>query len=131
NYQRFTRKLDNGWQVPYIVAGGGGYYDLYPVGIYQFGQQPAPVKLPLDRTDPNRRLEAFVDSYYGYLRRTVSPTQSQGGFTATQITGAFQPCWPGALTSKYHPLVPKTYSTDVPTDPFIVDLKKHTVSKGG
>ncbi|HUL51367.1 MAG TPA: hypothetical protein VLU94_02155, partial [Candidatus Nitrosotalea sp.] len=121
NYQRFTRTLSNGWEVPYIVAGGGGYYDLYPVGEYKFGQKtPTPVKAPLHRTNPDRTLAHFVDNYFGYLRITVTPSE---------IRGVFQPCLSGKGITKY-PMNGPTLSTATPVGPFVVDLKKHKVKNG-
>jgi len=29
NYQRFTKTMDGGAQVPYLVTGAGGYYHLH------------------------------------------------------------------------------------------------------
>ena len=119
NYQRFTRTLPNGDEFPYIVAGGGGYYDLYPVGEYKFGQKtPSVVPRGLKRTDPDRTLVNYVDNYYGYLRVTVTPTK---------IEGSFQPCYPGTGTSKY-PMKGPVLSLDKSADDFTINLKKHTVN---
>lgn len=122
NYQRFTRTLANGDEVPYIVAGCGGYYDLYPVGEYKFGQKiPTPVQMGLTRANPTRTLVNYVDRYFGYLRFTVTPTA---------IAGAFQPCWPAAGTSKYDALPGPTLSLTEPSDTFSINLRTHKVTNG-
>lgn len=119
NYQRFTRTLANGSQVPYIVAGCGGYYDLYPVGEYKFGQSsPSPVAKGLVRTAPDRTLVNYVDTAFGYLRFTVTPDQ---------ITGVFQPCFPATGITSYHPIDGPLDLTK-PADSFSIDLKRHVVT---
>jgi len=119
NYQRFTRTMANGDEYPYIVAGCGGYYDLYPVGEYKFGQtKPTAVAKGLQRTDPDRTLVQYVDNYFGYLRFTVTPGK---------IVGSFQPCFAGQGTSKY-PMKPPILPLNKSADDFSIDLKKHTVT---
>jgi acid phosphatase type 7 len=120
NYQRFTRTLSNGKEYPYIVAGGGGYYDLYPVGEYSIKSNvPTYVKPGLKRTNPDRTLVKYVDNYYGYLRITVTPTK---------ILGSFLPCYRGDGTTKYHPADNKSLSLNKSADDFTVDLENHTVT---
>jgi calcineurin-like phosphoesterase family protein len=122
NYQRFTRTMPSGAEVPYIVAGCGGYYDLYPVGEYKFGQKmPSPVAKGLKRDDPPRTLVNYVDTHFGYLRLTVS---------ASAIKGVFQPCLSGAGISGYHPLDSAKLDLTKVADSFSLDLKSHRVSNG-
>jgi hypothetical protein len=81
NYQRFTRTLaqDGGtWQIPYIVAGSGGYWHLHTMATDAKGAS-LPWTLP-GHNDIS--LDAWVDDRHGYLRMTATPTQ----LTATFFT---------------------------------------------
>jgi uncharacterized protein YukJ len=64
-YQRMTRTVSGNRQIPYIVAGNGGY-TLSP-------QQEIDKKgmLQLNQTDPSFRLHQFIDAF-GYLLVTIS-----------------------------------------------------------
>lgn len=68
NYQRFTRQYQ-GYQIPYIVAGAGGYHNLHRL--------PADVRearLPyIDSQAKDVQLEKFCDNQYGFLRLEVTP----------------------------------------------------------
>jgi hypothetical protein len=119
NYQRFTRTMLSGKEYTYIVAGGGGYYDLYPVGEYTFGQKtPTVVPKGKKRTNPDRTLVNYVDNYYGYLRMTVTPST---------ITGSFLPCYAGVGTSKY-PMKGPTLPLNKSADDFTINWQKNTVA---
>ena len=64
NYQRFTRRLGD-QQVPYIVAGAGGYWNLHHMQTDLDGNQiEVPFKIPC-RKDVD--LENYCDNHYGYL----------------------------------------------------------------
>jgi uncharacterized protein YukJ len=74
-YQRITRTTKvNGeqWEVPYIVAGSGGYADSPKQELekQQFAE--------LDTTDPQDKLHSFLPKY-GYLRLIVTPADQTGG----------------------------------------------------
>jgi predicted phosphodiesterase len=79
NYQRFTRTLahDGGnWQMPYIVAGSGGYWHLHTMA-------PDAKTAALPWTLPGHadmQLDTWVDDRHGYLRMTATPTQLSGTF---------------------------------------------------
>jgi Calcineurin-like phosphoesterase len=79
NYQRFTRTLaqDGGnWQIPYIVAGSGGYWHLHTMA-------PDAAAAPLPWTLPGHddvQLDAWVDDRHGFLRMTATPTQLSATF---------------------------------------------------
>jgi 3',5'-cyclic AMP phosphodiesterase CpdA len=79
NYQRFTRTMQ-GRQVPYIVAGAGGYWHLHPMApATAGGAAPEPgwrVPLPNDAVT----LEHSVADRHGFLRLTVSPTAVEGRY---------------------------------------------------
>jgi len=74
NYQRFTREYDDGTQIPYIVAGAGGYWHLHAVD-----SKAAPIYVPsLDFfTDDGITFEEFCDDRHGFLRITIEKTQSE------------------------------------------------------
>ncbi len=69
NYQRFSRTI-NGQQVPYLVAGAGGYAnDARSMHRLQSGLQP---ELPFQTTHPDVRLVSFNQQDPGFLRVTVT-----------------------------------------------------------
>jgi hypothetical protein len=79
-YERYTRTVA-GKQIPYLVAGMGGYYNL--PGLKPPKQRPVPPKTPASGTDASGnplRLEVYSDSSFGFLRMTVSPTLITGEF---------------------------------------------------
>jgi Calcineurin-like phosphoesterase len=70
NYQRFSRKLANR-DVPYIVAGAGGYAnDARSMHKLQKG---LPNKLPFPTKLPDVRLMNYNEEEPGFLRLTVTP----------------------------------------------------------
>jgi predicted phosphodiesterase len=70
NYQRFTGTLA-GKNVPFIVAGAGGYN----LRLHTLSKAFHQAKLPIQMTGSGGTLESFCDSQHGYLRITI--TQSQ------------------------------------------------------
>lgn len=107
-YERYTRTV-GGKQIPYIVAGMGGYYDL--PGLKPSGKRPTPPKTPATGTDASGnplRLEVYNDNTFGFLRMTVSPTSITGEFVTVDPTSG---------------------KTGV-GDSFTLDLQVNTVSKG-
>jgi acid phosphatase type 7 len=76
NYQRFTRNW-NGRQVPYIVAGAGGYWHLhYMARADDGGSLQVPWQVPGEDTT----LENYVDDRHGFLRLSVTPTTLSGEY---------------------------------------------------
>ena len=72
SYQRFSRTLDNR-DVPYLVAGAGGYAnDARSMHRLQKG---LPAKLPIQTKLPDVRLMSYNDTEPGFLRVTVTPQQ--------------------------------------------------------
>lgn len=74
NYQRFSRAHD-GRQVPYLVAGAGGYHNLH-----YMAKLPDGSPLPKPWTPPDLQdvtLENYVEDRYGFLRLTVTPGSLQ------------------------------------------------------
>ena len=79
-YERYTRTL-GGKQIPYVVAGTGGYYNL--PGLKPATRRTPPPKFPASGTDASGnplRLEMYNDRAFGYLRITVSPAAIAGEF---------------------------------------------------
>lgn len=69
-YERYTRSV-GGRQIPYVVAGNGGYYNL---SGFKRGTTGSPPKPPVTGTDGQGNpltLEAFAESTFGFLRLTV------------------------------------------------------------
>jgi hypothetical protein len=76
NYQRYTRTRE-GRQVPYIVAGAGGYWHLHTMAKDATG---AALTTPWKVPDLDATLDSYVDDRHGYLRLTVSPTELHGDY---------------------------------------------------
>jgi hypothetical protein len=62
NYQRYTRTY-NGRSVPYIVAGGGGYWNLHKMMTVN----GSPITTPYPIPGENVTLESYCDNRHGYL----------------------------------------------------------------
>src|SRR5262249_25946481 len=74
NYQRFTREI-NGRQIPFIVAGAGGYADrpslIHKLQLDSDGQ-PIPQDKPFRTTAEGVTLEFYEETNPGFLRFTVA-----------------------------------------------------------
>lgn len=78
NYQRFTRPLEGGAALNYIVAGAGGYWNLH----YMAHVDGAPP--PLGWVDPETgvTLQSYNQEHrHGFLRLTATTTQISGVYT--------------------------------------------------
>ena len=75
NYQRFTRSL-NGRDVPYIVAGAGGYWNLH----YMQQVNGAAIQTPYQIPGENTTLNSFCDNYHGYLLMEVDGQTLKGQY---------------------------------------------------
>ena len=71
-YERYTRTVA-GRQIPYVVAGNGGYFNLSGFKPGAGGKQPKPPVKGTDAAGNPLTLESFADKLYGYLRLTVTP----------------------------------------------------------
>jgi hypothetical protein len=76
NYQRFTRTLD-GKQIPYVIAGAGGYADseraMHRVSkLPNTGEKIA--SFPFQTSLPDVALAAYNDTEPGFLRLEVTKT---------------------------------------------------------
>jgi len=76
NYQRFTRS-DKGRDIPYIVAGAGGYWHLHYVAKDASGKPVQPGwKVP----NLGVVLEAYADSRHGFMRLEVTSQSVHGDY---------------------------------------------------
>jgi hypothetical protein len=107
SYQRFTRTR-NGRQIPYVVAGAGGYANT-PKLMHQLQTNPADkskIKPPFKTTEPDIVLAAYNDEEPGFLRLTIDAK---------------------TLTTEYF-LVPFTGSPPAgPKDTFTLNWKTHKI----
>ncbi len=103
NYQRFIRSI-NGRDVPFIVAGAGGFWKLSSM---QNDAQGNPLPTPYQFTDLGVTLECYCDNRYGYLLMEVAPDTLKGQYMAiSSLPGVQARC----------------------IDMFTLDLKAHKLS---
>ncbi len=72
-YERYTRTMkSDGRQIPYVVAGNGGYYNLSKLKTNAAGAKPTPgTQTEPDGQGNTLTLEQFNDSDFGFLRITA------------------------------------------------------------
>ena len=78
NYQRFTRRLA-GREIPFIVAGAGGYWHLHYLAKHLGDPIQTPFVLP---TRSDLTLESYCDDRHGYLRLEVTAQTLRGEYFA-------------------------------------------------
>ncbi|HXT82796.1 MAG TPA: metallophosphoesterase [Verrucomicrobiae bacterium] len=106
NYQRFTRQFKER-EIPYIVAGTGGHWDLNHIQTFEGNLPKVPFNLP-DRDDVV--LENYCDNRHGFLKVQVSSNK---------------------LIGKYFGVSRPHESWRKPAkriDEFVLDLKKHKIN---
>jgi hypothetical protein len=82
NYQRFTRTYQ-GRQIPYVVAGTGGYWHLHSVA------NGTPTVLPATFDGlPDVTLDKWQDKDYGYMTVTAGPGGAEVTYTSVNAAGA-------------------------------------------
>ncbi len=109
-YERYTRTV-GGKQIPYLVAGMGGYYNLPGLKL-PANRRVAPPKTPQSGTDASGNpltLNVYNDNTFGFLRLTISPASIVGTFVTVD---------------------PSSGKTGI-GDSFTLDLKANTVSGSG
>ena len=116
-YQRYTRIMkSDGRQIPYVVAGNGGNYDLSGLKKNQQGQKPvAGQQKESDGAGNTITLDSYSDNQFGFLRIT---------FNASSIAVESIAVSTAARTDT---TVPPTTSS---IDSFTLNLADHTVSTG-
>ena len=71
NYQRLTKVLDNGTQIPYLVTGAGGYHNLHSI-IKVNGQSMITPVVFNDKSGDPVTLERYSDDHHGFLRLEIT-----------------------------------------------------------
>lgn len=107
NYQRYTREFA-GRQLPYVVAGAGGYWHLHYMAKMQNGEK---LTLPY-QTPEGPTLESYCDDRHGFMRLMVTPTLISGEYFSVSRP---QESWRAAPTR---------------TDSFVLDLRSHRLTHG-
>ncbi len=106
NYQRFTRQFD-GSEIPYIVAGSGGYHNLHRLNPYYGKNITVPYKMP---NVDNLTLENYCVDNYGFMSIQITKSSIVGQYN---IVPNPKDTWSG------------TYKR---IDRFQIDLESHKVS---
>jgi acid phosphatase type 7 len=101
NYQRIMRTL-GGRQIPFIVAGAVGYFNLRPMA--------AGLKLPTLGADSGVILQSYDDTHHGFMRVTITKTTLTGEYFDVEAAGGS-----GRESAQ-------------PEDSFILDLQAHRVT---
>jgi hypothetical protein len=73
NYQRLTKNLPDGRQLPYLVTGAGGYYNLHHMMKVDGEQMIPPVVFDDKQGDPVT-LERYCADHHGFMRIEITPT---------------------------------------------------------
>ncbi len=116
-YERYTRIMKgDGRQIPHVVAGNGGYYDLSGLKKNPQGKKPvAGQQKESDGAGNTITLDSYSDTQFGFLRIT---------FSASSI----------AVESIAVNTAARTDTTIPPTtssiDSFTLNFAKHTVAAG-
>lgn len=76
NYQRFTHRL-NGRDIPFIVAGAGGYWHLH---YMMQGPDGNKLQTPYELPELDATLESYCDDHHGYMRLEVTPQTLKGEY---------------------------------------------------
>jgi hypothetical protein len=132
-YERYTRVMkSDGRQIPYIVAGNGGYYDLSTMKTDARGNKPmAGAQSEPDGQGNTVNLDAYNDTDYGFLRIAVSATE-----IVVESLGVSANAAPGAAPTATPAPAPTPAPTPAPIpapiliDRFTLDLATHTVTTG-
>ncbi len=83
NYQRFSRQVD-GAPLPYVVAGAGGYAND---ARHMHQIQAIGSTLPYETTHPDVQLENYQQDEPGFLRVTVTDTQTTFEYFSVPFNG--------------------------------------------
>lgn len=70
-FERFTKTLNDGGVVPYIVAGAGGYHNLHKMMKVDGQSLQTPTDF-VDKEGETVRLENYCDDRWGFLRLEVT-----------------------------------------------------------
>ena len=106
NYQRFTLQV-NGFEVPYIVAGSGGYHNLHRLNGYYGKDVKVPYKMPNVK---GLTLEKYCVDHFGFMGISIDKDSITGEFFAV-------PSPKDSWDEQYKTM-----------DKFQIDLKNHKIS---
>ena len=114
-YERYTRTMKaDGRQIPYLVAGNGGYYDLPGLKTKADGTKPkAGEHSEPDGQGNTITLDQYNDTEYGYLRISVSKATIEVHALTVSLATPAPPATSPAVTQ---------------VDSFTVNLATHTVT---
>jgi hypothetical protein len=79
DYQRLTKQQSDGTQVPYLIAGNGGYHNLHSIMKVDGEKMIAPVVFD-DKDDDPVTLEKYCDDHWGFVRLEVTDQLVTGRF---------------------------------------------------
>lgn len=79
DYQRLTKQQTDGTQVPYLVAGNGGYHNLHSIMKVDGEKMIAPVVFDDKENDPVTP-ERYCDDHWGFVRLEVTDQLVTGRF---------------------------------------------------
>ena len=128
NYQRFTRTMDDGKQVPHVVAGAGGYADS-PQAMHKLQRDPAhnnaAIKTPFDTDVQGVRLESYNEVDGGFLRLSITPPNILCEYFAVPFSGkisadpfdSFTLAWKTKKITKQGNAYASDSGAQVPTSP--------------
>jgi hypothetical protein len=71
DYQRLTRTIQGGAQIPYLVTGAGGYHHLHTIIRVNGERMSTPVIFTDAQGDPVT-LEKYADDHHGFLRLEIT-----------------------------------------------------------
>ena len=71
NYQRLTKTLPDGSQVPYLVTGAGGYFNLHHIMKVNGEPMVPPVTFDDKQSDPVT-LERYSADHHGFMRMQIT-----------------------------------------------------------
>ncbi len=108
NYQRFTRIIDGNREIPYIVAGAGGYWNLTYMQKSPDGEK---IGVPYDMPIEGLTLENYCDDRHGYMMLRVTANEIIGDYYAVSRPQESWRAQPQRI------------------DTFRLDWNKHTITK--
>ena len=79
DYQRLTKVMADGSQIPYLVTGAGGYHNLHTILKVNHQRLIAPVQFT-DKGGDVVTLESYVDDRFGFLRFEVTESSFTGRY---------------------------------------------------
>ena len=79
DYQRLTKTLSDGTQIPYLLTGAGGYHNLHSIMKVDGEKMAAPVTFSQQPGDPVT-LDRYSDDHHGFLRMEVTPEKITGRY---------------------------------------------------